>query len=514
MLVLATLPSARAAGEPAPAKPFEVDEYVVDGNSVLSEREIETAVYPYLGPDKTDADIEKARATLEAAYRDRGFQTVAVAPAEGGPVDGTVHLQVVEERVGRLRAVGAVYHSPNDIKAAAPSLQEGTVPNFNQVESDIGALNQWPDRTVTPILKPGKEPDTVDVDLKVEDSNPLHASVELNNRQSDGTTPLRLNASISYDNLWQLGHTIGLTFVTAPENISDAKSFIGNYIARIPDTALSLQLTGIVSSSNVLAVSSTDVVGDGDMVELRLISPLPGTKDLLQSVYAEVDYKHFKDLTIVAGLSSLTPVTYYPFTAGYTGTLTEDSATDQADFSITFAAPELGSPTNEFDNKRYLARGQTFYVKGNLDRVQQLPDGFSADVHFGGQITDQPLISNEQFAVGGQDTVRGYLEAEALGDYGYLGGLQVTSPSLASLIDLPDSDTVKLLAFIEGGVEHLRSPLLEQKSVFSLASTGIGLRTHLFDHVNGSLDLAIPLVSTQYTDAFSEHLLFRVWTEL
>jgi hemolysin activation/secretion protein len=58
------------------------------------------------------------------------------------------------------------------------------VPNFNQVEREIVALNQWLDRRVTPTLRGGVEPGTVDVDLKVKDILPLHGSVELNNRYS------------------------------------------------------------------------------------------------------------------------------------------------------------------------------------------------------------------------------------------------------------------------------------------------------------------------------------------
>ena len=41
--------------------------------------DIESAVYPFLGPARTDADIEGARAALEKAYADAGYQTVAVS---------------------------------------------------------------------------------------------------------------------------------------------------------------------------------------------------------------------------------------------------------------------------------------------------------------------------------------------------------------------------------------------------------------------------------------------------
>ena len=83
---------------------------------------------------------------------------------------------------------------------------EGQVPNFNEVQKDIVALNKSGDMRVTPELRAGVEPGTVDIDLNVKDVFPLHGSLELNNRYSADTKPLRVNGSINYSNLWQSGH--------------------------------------------------------------------------------------------------------------------------------------------------------------------------------------------------------------------------------------------------------------------------------------------------------------------
>src|SRR6202000_2137834 len=96
------------------------------------------------------------------------------------------------------------YFDQEKIKQQAPSLKEGSLPNFKDVTKDIVSLNRWPDRRVTPALRAGVTPGTVDVDLNVEDTLPLHGSIELNNRQSPSTTALRSSISMRYDNLWQL----------------------------------------------------------------------------------------------------------------------------------------------------------------------------------------------------------------------------------------------------------------------------------------------------------------------
>src|SRR5215469_7160623 len=55
-----------------------IQEYRVEGTHKLSELEVEEAVYPYLGPGRTTEDVEHARAALEKAYQDKGYQTVSV----------------------------------------------------------------------------------------------------------------------------------------------------------------------------------------------------------------------------------------------------------------------------------------------------------------------------------------------------------------------------------------------------------------------------------------------------
>ena len=57
---------------------FDVLEYVIDGNTVLSVERVEQAVTPFLGPGLSMARVEAARAALEKAYQDAGYLSVFV----------------------------------------------------------------------------------------------------------------------------------------------------------------------------------------------------------------------------------------------------------------------------------------------------------------------------------------------------------------------------------------------------------------------------------------------------
>ncbi len=210
--VASAQPATSAAARPGNQPSFEIDEFRVEGNTTLSNVDIERAVRNYLGPNRTAADIDKAREALEKLYADKGYPTVSAEVPLQRMSEGVVILKVTERTVGRLRVTGSRYFAQGDIRAGAPSVTEGRVPNISQLQKDIVALNQRPDRSITPSLKAGVAPDTVDVDLQVNDTFPLHGSVELNNRYSQATKPLRTLVSLSYDNLWQRGDSATITY--------------------------------------------------------------------------------------------------------------------------------------------------------------------------------------------------------------------------------------------------------------------------------------------------------------
>ena len=206
--------STRAGGERPSAKLIQSREYRIAGVKRLSAVEAGDAVYPFLGPERTAADVEQARAALEAAYREKGFQTVTVEVPEQTGRSGIIVLKAVENTVGRLR-VQRVRVTSIWSGSSAACRRWLRVRCRISMKSPGRSSRSISGRTgrVTPSLQAGVEPGTVDIDLKVEDKLPLHGSVELNNRYSANTTPLRVSASANYGNLWQLGHGAGFSYL-------------------------------------------------------------------------------------------------------------------------------------------------------------------------------------------------------------------------------------------------------------------------------------------------------------
>ena len=508
-----------AADAPATSDPtVDIWEFVVDGNTALEDELVESTVMPFLGPSRTAEDVDKARAALELVYRDRGYKTVAVTIPRQSAADGVVQLKVEEGRVGHLTVVGSRFHSLDRIRDGAPALAEGTVPDFDEVQKNIIALNQQADRRVTPALKAGTRPGTVDVDLVVDDKLPLHGWLELNNRYSQDTSELRSLASLSYDNLFQRGHSLSLSFQTAPQNPDDAKVMFGTYLARLGKSPWNMMLNVLNTDSDVSTVGGINVLGSGTSVSLFGIRQLEGSEGFYPSVSVGVGYKDFDTTTLLGSADFLTPVKYFPITLGYSVLYRGEKDLVQSDTTLTFASPQLGSDTSTIQLNRFSARGQMFYLRSSLSDLHDFDNGAQLYARVSGQITDQPLISNEQISAGGMDSARGYLEAEGLGDYGLSGTLELRSPSIGEQLKIPGGSSpireLRVFAFVDAARLRLQGPLPDNSTpdTTELLSVGAGLNLQLYSYFNGVLDWARVLEDGPSTEAGSDRVLFRVWT--
>lgn len=488
--------------------PFDILEYRVEGNTVLPIGKVEEAVYPFLGEARSVDDAEKARAALEKAFHDAGYLTVFVNIPEQKVDGGVVRLEVQEGKVEKLRVVGSRYYALGAIKERVPEFAEGNVPYFPAVQKQLASVNGTPDRQVAPVMRPGKSPGKVEVDLKVQDKLPFHGGIELNNRYSANTTHTRLNGSMRYDNLWQRDHSIGISFQVTPENTDETKVLSATYL--IPTGGDYWALYGVISKSDVSAVGDVSVIGNGNIYGLRYIHPLPGLEGYSHSLTLGIDYKDFQETTALQGADSFnTPISYLPFYLGYDGTLQDADSTTQINMGLTFSVRGLGNEVQEFADKRFLAKPDFAYVRAELKHTMQLYKGWQLFANVTGQLANQPLISSEQFAVGGMDTVRGYLESNSLGDHGANATLELRTPPLAKYLSDQITD-LHALAFYDAGHVRIRDPLPGQIESYDLASLGLGLYLKGWHGLFGALDYARALKSAGQVDEGDSRLHFRI----
>ncbi|RUL75433.1 ShlB/FhaC/HecB family hemolysin secretion/activation protein [Dyella choica] len=499
-----TAPSALSA----PAS-FQINEYLVRGNTLLQAADVENSMEPYLGPGRGMNDVHAARDALQKLYQSKGYQSVVVEIPPQQVKHGVILLQVMENSIGRLRVEGAKYHSPQQIRDAVPSLAQGSVPNFNQVQKELTDLNRQPGRQIVPLLSPGSMPQTMDVTLKVDDTYPLHGSVEVNNDHSAYTPDLRTIASVRYDNLWQLGHTVSATYIVAPQDRHATEVYALSYLAPL-NTEWSLLGSAYKSNSNANTLGGTTVLGKGNAVSLQATKQLPLLGgDYTQLVSFGISRKHFEQNIRLGGQTLQAPLTYYPLSASYTGQRTEEKSTLGFTLTGNFGWRGVGSSNQAFDNQRYNARDNFADLHLDLNYARSFAGDFALATRASAQASNQPLISSEQFAAGGMSSVRGYLSAEETADNGAIASVELRTPSIHAWLG-SFADDWRFHVFVDSARLMLIDPLPDQRGRFTLLSTGVGTSFTLFHAVNGDLEYAYPLRGGVQTRAHDGHLLFSV----
>ncbi len=492
---------------------FDIYEYVVNGVGQLSEATVEQAVRPYLGEDRSIDDVKAARQAVEEAYRKAGYLTAIVTIPSQKTDGGVIQLQVVEGEVERLRVKGAVYHLPSAIKEKVAELEEGRVPHFPTMQDQMRDLNRSADLRVTPVLRAGKAPGKVEVDLEVEDHLPFHGSAEWNNRYGPHTTEQRLGLNLRYDNLWQAGHSLSLTAQVAPQRTSDTRVLAVAYTLPLASDMLSIY--GVRSRSALSSLpgaSALGTLGDSDIIGLRWVRPLP-TADIdgfFHTLSLGADWKEMRQSVTLSGGDISTPVTYVPLSVTYNATwLGGGGASTTLESSAVFSLRGArDDDSSRFAARREGADASFFILRLGGSRLQPLGDGWMAYAKLDSQLASLPLISSEQFIGAGAEAVRGYLESERLGDSGLRTTLELRAPAFN--LGIGGSFWMTPAWFVDAAELYLQQAVSPQKPRYHLAGTGLSLRGKGAHGLRLEADYAVALADGDLTRSGDRRLHARL----
>ncbi len=511
-------PSQQPSQQPAKELAFPIEAFLVEGNTLLPPEVVQDTLEGMIGPDKKATDVETARDTLEKLYHTKGYPTVLVSIPEQKVQEGIIRLDVTESKVARVATVGNRYITAEKILKGLPSMAPGGVLYTPEVQKEISKANENADVKVTPSLSPGAEAGTVDVDLNVQDTLPLHATLEVSNRNSPDTTPLRLNAVVHYDNFWQMDHSISLQYQTSPQDPSQVEVGAVAYSMPAPwNVGQTILLTGIWTDSNTAFGEGFSTVGNGHQFGLRYVSPLPGFTNYSHNLIVGVDYKDFQNVNLqLANTPSSQngenpPVTYFPLSFVYSSFLSDPHGVTQFTAGMNLAFRGFISDEKAFAQNRFDARGNYLYATGGIERTQDLVAGTKLHFKADGQVADAPLINNEQYAGGGLQNVRGYYETDALGDSAVHCTVELLAPEMAASHGVCDGK-LQSTPFIFFDRAHLfvLDPLPEQQNVFDLTGTGVGVKGLYDKCLEYETCWATALTGSEHTKAGDQKVQFRV----
>lgn len=136
--------------------------------------------------------------------------------------------------------------------------------------------------------------------------------------------------------------------------------------------------------------------------------------------------------------------------------------------------------------------GRPVFTKAyaRAERRQMITDNWAVKVSAAGQVSDQRLLSNEEFSLGGTLYGRGYDGGEISGTHGAAGSFELQYGDNLSEQVLT---SYQFYGFYDGGVVWETSANSYASQHESLASAGIGVRVGFIDKINGGLEVAKPL---------------------
>lgn len=493
---------------------FEIKAFELSGNSLYPAEKLMEMIKPYTGAGKTAKDVENARDALEKFYHTSGYPAVLVNIPEQTVKDGLIKLQIIESRVGRVKISGNRYFTSEKMMRDLRSFNPGEMLYLPKVQVELGRLNRNQDIKVEPLMTPGSEPGKIDIELKVEDKLPLHGYVELNNRATQDTSDLRLNAMLRYDNFWQRAHSIAFQYQTSPQDTNEVEALSAAYVLPAPwNEDHQWVFFGVWSDSNTAFGEGFQVTGKGKIFGTRYAVPLPPYKLYAHNITLGLDYKDFKEdvgFTTESGETTHTPVTYLPLSIAYGSVLQDSWGLTQFSAGLNMSFRGIVSDQREFDAKRYKGTAGYFYVKADLQRNQKLPWGMGLLMKAEGQVSDSPLIGNEQYTAGGMESVRGYKESEALGDDAVCAKLELSFPD-----PLEKSATGKLFQmspfiFYDFAYLGIKDPLGGQSQSARLEGAGAGLRGTLTKYFEYETDWAFALSETDKTKSGDYRFYFKI----
>lgn len=157
-----------------------------------------------------------------------------------------------------------------------------------------------------------------------------------------------------------------------------------------------------------------------------------------------------------------------------------------------------------------LTTGKWVAFNANFSRDQILYTNWILTVRGDGQWANEPLISNEQYGLGGINTVRGYREGQVFGDCGWHVTLeQKTPPHVIGLAADRTPLTIRGSIYTDYGQALLLDPN-GRKGLTPLWGAGFGAVASLGTHWEARLLCSWPLLSVSNIEAYQPRFDFSL----
>lgn len=491
-------------GTLASALRVRVTKFRITGNHVFSERELHKLVAKYEGREISSNELEEARQAVTQKYIEAGFINSGAVLPDQNLEGGVVIMEVVEGRLTKIELSGNFWTRPwwlrHELRRAG-----GKPLNFNRLKQGLQLLRQDPNiRQVNAELMPGGKPGESILKADVKENQPFRLTVEASNRRPPSVGSEIIDVTFADLNL--TGHSDPLVLRWSPLH-SDAETAdhwrygeLENIDAsyRFPVTPwhTTLELRASRNDAAVVeeAFAPLDITSKSEQVTATIRQPWHESISTEFATSASLDLRKSESFLLrrpftlsTGAVDGETRVAAIRMALEYTNRSQQHVLALRSTFSLginEFDATRntLGDAAGGADGvRRKVPDGQFFAWLAQAQYVRRL---FNTDnlaiLRLNAQLAADPLLSLEQFSLGGAGSVRGYRENQLLRDNGIFASLEVRVPVWRAADKSP---ILSLAPFVDFGAGWDRVEFLGKKPPKNqiddrwetLASVGIGL---------------------------------------
>lgn len=463
----------------------------VQGVPLLDFDEFRSRIDAFIGKPVSLKSIKEIAKQVILFCREKDRPFVNVAVPEQDITKGVIHLLVVEGKVGKIFVEGNKWFRSKQFLSHV-GLKPGESISEQRIIRDIDYLNQNSFRTVRPVFKPGSEPGTTDLTLKVEDRFPVRFYTGYEDTGTQLTGIDRIVFGFNWNNGFQHGHEIGYQFAGDLE-FERLLSHSGYWRIPLPNRH-KLSLNWGLSTTN--APINQDLTSGGLTWQagLRYSLPLPTIEPLRHELHAGFDIKQTNNNLEFGGTQVFqSDVRVAQLAVSYYGAVNDKWGMTNFGLSGFFSPGHLTAFQTQraYEEARTRTNPQYIYETLSLERTWRLPHGMTLVNRFYGQLSDERLQSSEQLLLGGAASVRGYDDRLIASDQGLTGGIELRSPFIL-LGKIADKDRfesrIQFVAFWDYGLAHNISPANLERKFTDMESIGGGVRFKIGTHFNLRFD--------------------------
>lgn len=488
--------------EPKPAEvPIEVKEQKflikkikLEGCKTIPPEKFSASIKKYENKEISFGDLNKLAKEIEREYLKQGVIAAVFAPSQEVK-DQTLILQVIEAEMGDLEIRKHKYFNNKRLNYYW-KIPSGETLRYDEMSKDIQRMNKNPDREVKANLRAGKKPGTTDVILSTKARFPIHFTSSFDREgavstgRSTQTYGMRHNNFLGLDDTLLTGYTFGRDFsgIYAYHNLPinfDGTSLLYGYSASKSHPSKEFRATALHSSTKNTSVSLHQDLYKKDVylgeVALGFEANDKGiwdntgvyNKDRLRIFSLESNF-------VQRGLGSTTSIS----------------------FALSQGVHAFGASPDVKDNALSSRQAKSVFTKINpgIQHKRMLPLSLQANLNLRGQFSTTKLTPQEEFALGGINSVRGYPSGDYLADSGASSNLELLIPAFLipqswrlPYAQKPLKEDITTVTFIDYGWGQRRGALSSEKKRVDLLGAGVGVRINLFDQALARLEWGVPL---------------------